>query len=181
MDAQGGTRRDVYRRAFARACGVPAAEEERVVERMRERLTGHDWTRVVDGVREGLGRILAAGHRIGILSNSTGTVDDMLSAAEVCQLGPGPGVPVEVIVDSGCVGEDKPDPRIFRLALDAMGIEESEAVYVGDTARADVDGARNAGIAPIHLDPYGDCPDPRGDHRHVRDLGGIVALLGNAA
>ena len=42
----------------------------------------------------------------------------------------------------------KPDPGIFRMALDEMGLSPGEVVYVGDTEE-DVIGARAAGIKPI--------------------------------
>jgi HAD superfamily hydrolase (TIGR01549 family) len=52
-------------------------------------------------------------------------------------------------------GEDgippKPDPEPFRICLDQLGIEASEAVYVGDDYRIDVGGARDAGLHPIWL------------------------------
>jgi putative hydrolase of the HAD superfamily len=177
MDAHGGLHRDLYRRAFARTCGVPQHLENAVVERIARTFTGFDWTWAVPGIQKDLRSLLAARLRVGVVSNSTGTVDQMLAAAGICQVGPGAAVPVEVIVDSGRVGVAKPDPRIFNIALEALGINASEAVYVGDTARADVDGAVRAGLHPIHLDPYGDCPDPPGRHRHIRRLGDVDRLL----
>ncbi len=65
------------------------------------------------------------------------------------------GVPVECVIDSGEVGVQKPDPRIFRIALDAMGIEARQAWYVGDMPGIDVVGARAAGLHPIVMDPFG--------------------------
>jgi putative hydrolase of the HAD superfamily len=77
------------------------------------------------------------------------------------------------------VGVSKPDPRIFGLALDALGIREADrgaVVHVGDSLRYDVTGALAAGIRPLHLDPYGFCPLPDG-HEHLRRLDDIVPLL----
>jgi putative hydrolase of the HAD superfamily len=48
----------------------------------------------------------------------------------------------------------KPDPRIFHLALDAMGIAAGDAWYVGDMPGIDVVGARAAGLHPVLMDPY---------------------------
>jgi putative hydrolase of the HAD superfamily len=74
------------------------------------------------------------------------------------------------------VGVAKPDPRIFGLALDSLGVEASENVlHVGDSLRYDVTGALAAGLRPVHLDPYGFCPDPDG-HEHVRSLLDVPAL-----
>lgn len=51
------------------------------------------------------------------------------------------------IIVSEEAGYAKPDPRIFRDALDAMGIGQPERVmFVGDNPRTDIDGARRAGM-----------------------------------
>ncbi|MCY4663314.1 MAG: HAD family hydrolase [Acidimicrobiaceae bacterium] len=51
------------------------------------------------------------------------------------------------IIISEEVGYAKPDPRIFRDALDATGLGQPERVmFVGDNPRTDIDGARRAGM-----------------------------------
>jgi putative hydrolase of the HAD superfamily len=45
----------------------------------------------------------------------------------------------------------KPDPDPFRLCLEELGIDASEAVYVGDDYRIDVCGARKAGLHPVWI------------------------------
>jgi putative hydrolase of the HAD superfamily len=57
------------------------------------------------------------------------------------------------VVDSGVVGIEKPDPRIFDLALGLAGVGAAETLYVGDLYPVDVVGARRAGIEPVLLDP----------------------------
>lgn len=83
-----------------------------------------------------------------------------------------------MVIDSAVVGVSKPDPAIFALALDALGlpdVKRSTVVHVGDSLRYDVTGALAAGVRPIHLDPHGYCPAPDG-HEHIRRLDEIVAL-----
>ena len=63
-----------------------------------------------------------------------------------CRSGPGIGVEVECVIDSGAVGVSKPDPRIFQIALDAIGVAAADAWYVGDMPGIDVVGARAAGL-----------------------------------
>ena len=46
----------------------------------------------------------------------------------------------------------KPDPKIFRMALDRLGVPASEAVFVGDNLQTDIKGALNCGMIPIHID-----------------------------
>jgi HAD superfamily hydrolase (TIGR01509 family) len=49
------------------------------------------------------------------------------------------------------VGVKKPDPRIFTLALDRLGVTASDSVFVGDTPKTDIVGAHAAGMRVIWL------------------------------
>ena len=77
--------------------------------------------------------------------------------------------PVLAIVDSHVVGIAKPAAEIFRHALEPLGVPPEQAIYVGDTVRYDVRGARAAGLRPVHFDPFDLCPD-RTDHAHIHRL-----------
>ena len=59
----------------------------------------------------------------------------------------------DVIVDSHLVGFKKPDPAIFRHALELLGVEPDEAVFVGDSYVHDALAARAAGMRAVLLDP----------------------------
>jgi putative hydrolase of the HAD superfamily len=75
------------------------------------------------------------------------------------------------------VGVAKPDPGIFRIALDALDVPADGAVlHVGDSLRYDVAGALAAGLQPVHMDPYGLCAAPDG-HPHVRSLAELAGAL----
>jgi putative hydrolase of the HAD superfamily len=69
----------------------------------------------------------------------------------------------------------KPDPRIFIIALDALGIRPEQAWYVGDMPAIDVIGARDAGIRPFVIDPYGFHAGH--DYDTVASLREVAALL----
>jgi putative hydrolase of the HAD superfamily len=55
----------------------------------------------------------------------------------------------EIVVVSGAINKRKPDPEIFERALRALGVKASRAVFVGDTAALDVEGARNVGMKSV--------------------------------
>ena len=61
----------------------------------------------------------------------------------------------EVIVDSHEEGVEKPDPRLFRIALERTKARPETTAYVGDLYHVDAVGAREAGLFPILLDPAG--------------------------
>ncbi len=136
---------------------------------------GDLWARIIPGSVDGLRALVATGVRVGIISNADGTVAQRLAAQEVLQVGPGLGVEVECVIDSGAVGVSKPDPRIFRIALDALGIAAEDAWYVGDMPGIDVVGARAAGLWPIVMDPF----DLQAgvDYRRVSALTEVAELI----
>jgi putative hydrolase of the HAD superfamily len=175
-----------YLRDFAAACGVPAAQVDAVVGDIVGLTDGFAWTHVGPGVGEALRGIAALDLPVGIVSNSTGEVEQALRRLDVCYA-PGAdevlpearGVNVGAVLDSAVVGVSKPDPRIFTLALDALGLpdaDRSTIVHVGDSLRYDVTGALAAGVRPVHLDPHGFCPAP-GGHEHLRRLDDLVTVL----
>jgi putative hydrolase of the HAD superfamily len=55
------------------------------------------------------------------------------------------------VVISEEVGFEKPDPRIFALALKELGVKPDETAYVGDTSEVDVLGANAAGLVSVRL------------------------------
>jgi putative hydrolase of the HAD superfamily len=125
---------------------------------------------------------IAADRPVGVVSNCDGTAEVILEQATICQVGPGAGVCVAVIVDSDVAGVAKPDPAIFSLALEALGTEPHRTVFVGDSRRFDVDGARAAGLHPVQLDPYELYEgEPHDRIRSLRDLARHLAEGGRPA
>lgn len=166
-----------YLAAYASACGIPRERAAGVAADLDRAVQGFTWRHIVPGSTGALREIAALGAPVAIVSNSTGTVEEELAALGICQTGPGDGTEVAAVIDSAVVGVEKPDPRIFDLVLEKLGIQADGVVHVGDTVRFDVDGALAAGIRPLHLDPYGDCPLPDG-HDHIRGLADLPALVG---
>ena len=56
---------------------------------------------------------------------------------------------LDFVIASGAVGLSKPDPAFYRLAATRAGVPPGEAVMVGDSYRADVEGAQSAGMDGI--------------------------------
>jgi putative hydrolase of the HAD superfamily len=162
--------------AYAREAGVPEDRLADAVAELDAAFTAPGmWSRPAPGSVDALRALAATGVALAIVSNSDGTLEARLAAEGICQVGPGLGVPVAAVVDSGVVGVAKPDPAVFRFALEATGVDPGRALHVGDTVGADVDGARAAGVQPLHFDPYRFCADE--SHPHLDDLAGLVDLL----
>ena len=139
-----------YLDGYITECGVPDELREDVHQHLDSEFADAAlWLRELPGARDGLRTLADTGVRLGIISNADGLIGQRLAEHEILQVGPGIGVEVECLIDSGAVGVMKPDPRIFHLALDAMGIEADDAWYVGDMPGIDVVGARAAGLHPV--------------------------------
>jgi putative hydrolase of the HAD superfamily len=145
-----------YLEAYAEACGVATADRDELHRHLDSEFADAAlWLREVPGCRDGLAALAASGTRLGIISNADGLIGARLAERELLQVGPGIGVEVECVIDSGAVGVMKPDPRIFELALDALALPAEQCWYVGDMPGIDVVGARRAGLHPILMDPLG--------------------------
>lgn len=145
-----------YLEAYVDACGVPGDAREEVHRHLDSEFADAAlWVRPIAGAAGGLGALAACGVRLGVVSNADGLMAQRLAALEILQVGPGVGVEVETVVDSGAVGVMKPDARIFRLALEAMELDPADVWYVGDMPAIDVVGARRAGLHPFVVDPLG--------------------------
>ncbi len=128
--------------------GVPADEQESIIDALWE---AHErfglWTVAIDGGPETVAELKRRGLRIGVVSNAEGRVARDLDSAGYAGM-------FETVVDSHLVGVEKPDPAIFRIALERMGVGVENAIYLGDVPSVDVVGARAAGLAPVLLDRH---------------------------
>jgi putative hydrolase of the HAD superfamily len=89
-----------------------------------------------------LARLRAAGARLAVVSNWDISLHDVLERTRLRAL-------VDVVVISAELGAAKPDPAIFRAALDRLGATATEAIHVGDSVEHDVAGARAAGLEAV--------------------------------
>ena len=93
---------------------------------------------VLPAVRE----LRGLGLRLGILSDWG---SNLLPIAD----GLGLSAELDFVIASGAVGLSKPDPAFFRLATTRAGVPPAEALMVGDSYRADIEGAQSAGMDAI--------------------------------
>jgi len=151
----------------ARAVGVGPSRLEEAAERIGMIYQSKPWVSA-PRADQGIRRLLDAGVRVGVVTNSDGTMGQQLVDGGVCSVEECHLPRVAAVVDSGCIQKRKPDGDIFLHALRTVGASASDTVYVGDSITFDVDGARAAGIAALHFDPFGLCSDRR--HEHVRSM-----------
>ncbi len=91
-------------------------------------------------------QILSARYRLGIVSNFYGNLEAVCKGAGLAPL-------FAVMVDSQRVGVEKPDPAIFRAALDPLGAAPETTLFVGDSLPRDREGARRMGMDFVWIAP----------------------------
>ncbi len=151
--------------------GVPLSEATDVaLASLREYHQAHNlWEHVEADVVPALRAFRQRGLRLVVVSNANGRLGHLFDRLDLTRW-------FDAVLDSHEWGVEKPDPRLFHLALAESGAVAGRTVHVGDLYHVDVAGARQAGLAgavlydTADLYPHADCP-------RVRRLGEISSWL----
>jgi putative hydrolase of the HAD superfamily len=143
-----------------------------VDQAFRQRSAFHVFPDVIPALKA----MRASGLRLAVVSNWGWAAPELLQTLELAQH-------FEVLSISARVGYQKPHPAIFEHALELLGVDASQAIHVGDDPKADVLGARRAGIEPVLVDRHGRAHPPIGADTPadgvtvVADLAGLLDVL----
>jgi HAD superfamily hydrolase (TIGR01549 family) len=111
----------------------------RVAERIYEQWAGNHHFEMYEDVAPVLAQLAARGLVLGVISNSHRSLD---AFREHFQL----GTLLTAAVSSAEHGYMKPHPSIFEAAMEQAGVKAHEAAMVGDSLKADINGAVAAGM-----------------------------------
>jgi len=106
-----------------------------------------NWDQPRPGTREALAKIRNQ-YKTAVISNSDGKIADVVARAGIAD-------GFLSITDSGIVGKEKPNPKIFEIALKSVGAQPEESLYVGDVYSVDYCGATKAGMKAVLFDVPG--------------------------
>jgi putative hydrolase of the HAD superfamily len=129
-------------------------------------------TRPADQLQDTVSALRALGIRLGVVSNGRGEMQrrklDVLGIRES----------FGVVVISGEVGCQKPDPQIFRLATTGLAVTPDECWHVGDHPEHDIAGAHGVGISAVWIDREQPWPASQAGSPHrIQKLIELTALL----
>lgn len=111
----------------------------------REQPAKNLWRHPIPGMIELSRELRRAGVKVAVISNSEGHLAELIEEL-------GWSDAFDVVIDSGRIHIDKPDPRIFQHACQALGVSLGELLHVGDSWEADVQGALDAGAHAVWFD-----------------------------
>jgi putative hydrolase of the HAD superfamily len=145
--------RDLTRRWGASA-GIPESAADSICAEATRRLFDPHagLMRLYDDVRPALDRLSALGIALAVVSNWDLS---LYRALEVHGL----SAYFDVVVPSLEIGHEKPDPEIFRCAVERLGVGPERAAHIGDDPLDDLYGARSFGMVALLLDRSN--PNPR--------------------
>jgi putative hydrolase of the HAD superfamily len=113
--------------------------------------TSPDWRRPLPGTLDALATLRGLSVRLHLVSNSSDMLLESLSRLGWDRL-------FEAVTFSQEVGAEKPDKRVFDLALKRAGCGPEDVVHVGDSLTADDLGARGTGLRAIWFNRGGSPP-----------------------
>ena len=134
----------VYR-MFLTAADIPDEEHGRLVEALYARFSDVASYRLHPDALPVLERLRTTDLTLGLISNFEDWLERLLETLEVQHF-------FDVTVISGIEGVEKPDPRIFEVALERAGVRAEDSVYVGDNPTFDAEPARQLGMLPVLID-----------------------------
>jgi len=141
-----------------------------LVDRLYAEFTDLANYRLFEDVPPVLDRLDEAGLVLGVVSNFEEWLEQLLEELGVLSR-------FDVRVISGVEGMEKPDPRIFRLALERAGVDPDVSVYVGDDPVMDIAPATAVGMLPVLIDRRERFPDAEGLRvTSMVELPGVLGL-----
>jgi len=103
-----------------------------------------------------LSRLRAAGCRTALISDCSAEVAEYWPRTPFAEF-------IDVPIFSCTAGVKKPDPRIYKLACDRLGVQPHECIYVGDGGSCELSGAARVGMHPVLIR----VPEEAGDAHRV--------------
>jgi putative hydrolase of the HAD superfamily len=164
-------RRRIVREAFLRM-DLPEADADAMAERYSTVRLENMY--VLPDTHSTLDLLRSRGYRLGLLTNGDGeTQRYKIERFDLAKY-------FEIILVEGELGYGKPDVRMYRLALSALGLKPEDTCMVGDNLNWDVEAPQGLGIRALWIDrkgagvPAGSTAAP---HRVIKNISEVINIL----
>jgi len=144
------------------------ADSEGMAQEIYHSYTKADHWGAYEDVRPTLMALKREHYRLAVVSNWDPALRGILRGMGLAPF-------FDEIICSAEAGYRKPDPMIFKVAMERLDVDASHIVHVGDLPEADGEGASSAGILPVIIDRKGDWIDC--DYRRMEMLTELPSLL----
>jgi len=142
----------LWREFYRRWLQMNDVDEEiipNIIDAIRDHPFNHMfWSKMEEGTREMIDWFRERGLKTGIISNADGQIQRLVDHVDLSDR-------FDVVIDSGLLGFEKPDERIFKHATSSIDVDPKRSIHVGDLFDVDVVGARGVGMIPVLIDPDG--------------------------
>ncbi|KAI8319555.1 HAD-superfamily hydrolase [Martensiomyces pterosporus] len=137
---------------------------------MIERFNTAEGYRMFPEVLKVLKYLRRKGIKLGVVSNMDEGGENVLKDMGIREY-------FDFVLKSITVGVEKPDPRIFRCALDAVGIPAYDTLHVGDNVRLDYEAAKRVGMEALVVDRSGQGETGEHPERYISSLEGLFQYI----
>ena len=106
--------------------------------------------------------------KLGLISNMDKSGSEILDEFNLSSY-------MDVCITSKEAKVEKPDSKIFNMALSKLDIDATNSIYIGDQILSDIEGAKNSKMLPILIDRESSHTDYQG--QKISDLSKLIDLL----
>jgi putative hydrolase of the HAD superfamily len=156
--------RHLYTR-FLTALGI---DDEALRDDLLETFSDKASYKLFPEVLDSFERLRQSGYRLGLISNFERWLEEVLIEEKAGEI-------FDVRVISGIEGVEKPDPEIYRLAIERAGVQPGECVHVGDSIANDLEPATAVGMKAVMIDRSASFPEAQ--YPRIATLTELPALV----
>jgi putative hydrolase of the HAD superfamily len=119
---------------------------------------------------EVLSALKSKGYKVGLISDCSVEIPMVFNETPLAHL-------FDSTIFSCSVGVKKPDPRIYAIACQQLGVAPEKCLYIGDGGSRELTGAEKAGMHAVMIEAYGQAELPQANSEALEWKGRVIKSL----